>query len=305
MSTPAKRPTKRIKTVILYVMLTALAVTTVAPLLWMVSASLKRPGVPQTDFLPGVPTGQNYVKVFEEVPYTRYYINSVLIALIVTFGQVFTSALAAYAFARLEFPGRNKIFFAYLATMMVPRAVTMVPLFMLLTKMPLGLNWMFATTYFTDEIYFLGRWFTGVPVGLDSYFVLIVPMLFSPYGTFLLRQFFLNIPKELDEAAKIDGCSLLQIFRLIIVPISKPALATLATFTFMNSWRNFLWPLIMTSSKDMRTLPVGLAAFMGDYTTDWSLMMAGAMMMIIPMIIVFVLCQKWFVHGIQLGAVKG
>ena len=174
-----------------------------------------------------------------------------------------------------------------------------------MTKMPLGLNWMFATTYFTDETYFLGRWFTGVPVGLDSYFVLIVPMLFSPYGTFLLRQFFLNIPKELDEAAKIDGCSLLQIFRLIIVPISKPALATLATFTFMNSWRNFLWPLIMTSSKQMRMLPVGLAAFMGDYTTDWPLMMAGAMMMIVPMIIVFVLCQRWFVHGIQLGAVKG
>jgi multiple sugar transport system permease protein len=181
----------------------------------------------------------------------------------------------------------------------------MVPLFMMLTKMPLALNFLFSTTFFTDETYFLGHWYAGVRIGLDSYFVLIVPLLFSSYGTFLLRQFFLNIPKELDEAAMIDGCNRWQIFRLIIIPISKPALATLATFTFMNCWRDFMWPLIMTNSQQMRTLPVGLSAFMTDYTTDWPLMMAAAMMMVIPMIIIFVLCQKWFVSGIQLGSVKG
>jgi len=305
MSLPTNNRSEHLRKAAVYVLLIAITATTIAPLLWMISTSVKRPGVPMTDLWPGAPTLANYLQVFETVPFARYYINSILIALVVTFGQVFTSALAGYAFARLDFPGRNKIFFAYLATMMIPRAVTMVPLFMLLTKLPEGLNWLFHTTYFTSETYFLGRWFAGIPVGLDSYFVLIVPMLFSPYGTFLLRQFFLNIPKELDEAAKIDGCSLFGIFRLIIIPVSKPALATLATFTFMNSWRNFLWPLIMTNSKQMRPLPVGLAAFMGEYTTDWALMMAGAMMMVVPMIIVFVLSQRWFVRGIQLGAVKG
>jgi multiple sugar transport system permease protein len=281
------------------------SVSTVAPLFWMLSTSLKQPSVPYTNFWPGIPTLANYTKVFEVIPFGRFYINSVLVAVIVTFGQVFTSALAGYAFARLEFPGRNKIFLAYLATMMIPQAVTMVPQFMLLTQLPEWLNHTFRTTYFSDEQYFLGKWFAGAAIGVDSYFVLIVPMLFSPYGTFLLRQFFLGIPKELDEAAMIDGCGRFQIFRLIILPLSKPALATLATFTFMGAWRNFLWPLIMTNSMEMKTLPVGLAAFMGTYNADWRVMMAGAMMMIIPMIFVFLLCQKWFVEGIQIGAVKG
>ncbi len=212
------------RTIGLYVLLSLLAVTTIMPLVWMVSTSLKEPNVPVTNFLPGKPTLENYAKVFEAIPFGRYYLNSILVSVIITFGQVFTSALAAFAFARLEFPGRNKIFFAYLATMMIPAAVTMVPLFMLLTKLPIGLNMIFGTTYFSDQLYFLGQFFpdkfyAGVPAGIDSYFVLIVPMLFSPYGTFLLRQFFLNIPKELDEAALIDGCSRFMIFRRIILPI--------------------------------------------------------------------------------------
>ncbi len=289
----------------LYILLTAIACSTIAPLVWMVSTSVKQPDAPITDFLPGEPTIQNYKDVFEAIPFGRFYVNSILISVVVTFGQMFTSALAAYAFARLQFPGRNKIFFGYLATMMVPGAVTAVPLFMLLTKLPVGLNWIFQSTYFSDEVWFLDKFFAGIPIGINSYFVLIVPLLFSPYGTFLLRQFFLNIPKELDEAALIDGCNRFMIFRRIILPISMPALATLGTFTFMNSWRNFMWPLIMTNSTEMRTLPVGLASFMGEYATEWGMMMAGAMMMVIPMIIVFIFAQRWFVKGIQIGAVKG
>lgn len=295
----------RLRTTLWYLILGTVALSMLMPLLWMVSTSLKRPEVSERDFLPGNPTVDNYVNTVKKLPFARFYINSALVAVTVTFGQVLTSALAAYAFARLNFPGRNKIFLAYLATMMVPQAVTMVPLFVLLTKAPIYLDLLFRTEYFGSEVFFLGKWFAGVPVGIDSYFVLIAPALFSAYGTFLLRQFFLGIPRELEEAAEIDGCSLFQIFRRIIIPLSKPALATLAAFTFMNNWRSFMWPLIMTNSLELRTLPVGLASFLGMYQTEWPLLMAGSMMMLGPMIIVFVVCQRWFVSGIQLGAVKG
>jgi multiple sugar transport system permease protein len=290
----------------LYGLLIILSVVMVLPLVWMLSTSLKAPGAPQASFLPGAnATLQNYARVFREAPFGRYFINSIVVAAVVTLGQLATSAMAAFAFARLQFKGRNLLFFGYLATMMIPAAVLMVPQFMLLTRMPVVLNSLFQTTWFSDEQYLFGRWYAGVPLGVDSYFVLIVPLLFSPYGTFLLRQFFLGIPKELDEAAAIDGCTRFQIFRWVILPLSKPALATLGVFTFMGSWRNFLWPLIMTNSTEMQTLPVGLAGFQGFYETDWPVMMSGAVLAIVPMILIFVFCQRFFVKGIQMGAVKG
>jgi len=181
----------------------------------------------------------------------------------------------------------------------------MTPLFMLLSRAPIHLNEIFHTTWFTDELYFLGVLFAGRPFGADSYFALIVPLLFSPYGTFLLRQFFVTIPRDLDEAAMLDGCSRLQTLCRVLLPLATPGLATLGTFTFMASWGNFLWPLIMTNAEAMRTLPVGLAGFMGEYETKWPLMMAGAMMTLLPMIVVFIACQRFFVRGIQLGALKG
>jgi len=145
----------------------------------------------------------------------------------------------------------------------------------------------------------------GRLVGQDSYFALIVPVMFSAYGTFMLRQFFMSIPRDLEEAATIDGCGLLRIFTTIILPLSKPALATLTIFTFMGNWQSFYWPLVMLTQDSMKTLPLGLLSFMGLYSTQWTLLMAGSMMMILPMVIVFVLGQKWFVSGIQLGALKG
>ncbi len=298
---PFPIPTK----VLHYAFLIVLASLFLAPFVWMISTSLKRPDIAVTAFLPGVPTLENYVKALTNVPFARFYFNSLFVAVFVTFGQVFTSALAAYAFARLRFPGRDKLFLCYLATMMIPHAVLMVPQFMILTNLPLWLDSLTHSTFFSDDTYFFGKIFSGRRLGVDSYFVLIAHGLFSTYGTFLLRQFMLSIPRETEEAAMIDGCSYWQIFRLVIIPVSKPALATLATFTFVNSFRSFLWPLIMNNTMEMKTLPVGLASFMDMYLTEWPVMMAGSAMMLVPMLAMFLLCQRWFVSGIQLGAVKG
>jgi multiple sugar transport system permease protein len=223
------------------------------------------------------PRFKNYPEAYKAIMIGRLYWNSIKIALIVTLGQVFTSSLAGYAFSRLNFPGRDKLFLAYLATMMVPAAVTMIPLFSLFNKVNL----------------------------IDTHTAVILPGIFSAYGTFMLRQFFMSIPKDLEEAAKIDGCNLFSIYWRIILPLSKPALATLATFTFMGNWRSFIWPLIVLNSPEKMTLPIGLRYFMGLHQTEWSLLMAGSMMALLPIMIVFLFCQRFFVKGIQLGAVKG
>jgi multiple sugar transport system permease protein len=211
------------------------------------------------------------------MPFARFYFNSLFVGTVVTIGQVLTSAMAAYAFARLNFPFRDKLFFGYLATMMIPGSVTMIPVFILFKL--LGL--------------------------VDTYSALILPGFFSAYGTFMLRQFFMSIPKELEEAAKLDGCSLWGIFINVILPLSKPGLATLTTFTFMGSWGNFMWPMIVTNSEEIKTLPIGLLSFQGMYNTDWTLLMAGSLIVLIPVIIVFLLGQRHFVEGIQMGAIKG
>jgi len=212
--------------------------------------------------------GQNFV---------RFYANSFFIASYVTVGLIFTSSLAAYSFARLNFPGRDKLFLAYLATMMIPGAVTSIPVFVLMCK----IGW------------------------VDSYKAIIFPAIFSAYGTFMLRQFFMTLPGELEDAAKIDGCSLFGIFLRIILPLSKPALATLTIFTFMGQWRNFMWPLIILNDPKKMPLPVGLQFFAASAAPDPNVLMAATMMMIIPIIIVFIIGQRYFVEGIQLGAVKG
>jgi multiple sugar transport system permease protein len=231
------------------------------------------------------PQAWNAIKIdtrlFGIIPITQgflmFYLNSIFVALCTTFGQVFTASLAAYAFARLKFPGRDKLFIAYLATMMIPGAVTMIPVFILMKKI---------------------AW-------VDTYRALIIPSMFTAYGTFLLRQFFMTLPGDLEDAAKIDGCNLFGIYWRIILPLSKPALATLTTFTFIGSWNNFMWPLIMINSMEKKTLPIGLASFQGLYSTDWTLLMAASVMVIIPVLIVFVVNQRFFVEGIRLGAIKG
>ncbi len=247
---------------------------------------------------------RNYARAWKAIPFGRGYINSLLITLCVTIGQVLTSSLAAYAFARLRFPMRDYLFMGYLSTMMIPGVVTLIPVFVIFKVMPDMLNTLFHTSFWTTDLY-LGNFYVGKPVGIDSYFALIMPGLFSAYGTFMLRQFFMSIPEDLEDAAKIDGCSLFGIYLRIILPLSKPALATLVTFTFMGQWKNFMWPLIVANSEEMMPLPVLLASFKGLYSTDWSLLMAGGIIVLVPMIVVFIASQKYFVEGIQLGALKG
>lgn len=267
-----------------YLLLLVGAVTMIGPFLWMVSTSLKEPGAVFSyskdwwrEWIPTTFVWQNYVKAWKVVPFGLFYLNSIFVTVCITFGQVATSAMAAYAFARLKFPGRDKIFFGYLATMMVPAAVTMIPVFILLEKF----GW------------------------IDTYKAMILPAVFTAYGTFMLRQFFLTLPKDLEDAAKIDGCSYLGIFWRIILPLSKPALATLTTFTFMGSWMSFMWPLIVMNTHEKFTLPIGLAYFQSLHGTDWTLLMAGSVMMILPILIVFIFCQRFFVEGIKLSGIKG
>ena len=280
-----KSPLKvRLQRAVLFLALFAGAVSMAAPFLWMVSTSLAEAGQVFAEnrpwwqeWLPTTFVWQNYWKVWQVVPFARWYLNSFFVSVFITFGQVATSAMAAYAFARLEFPGRNKLFFGYLATMMIPGAVTMIPVFILL------------------------RYFGWI----DSYKAMILPGIFSAYGTFMLRQFFLTLPKDLEDAAKIDGCSYVRIFWHIVLPLSKPALATLTTFTFMGAWMNLMWPLISVNSITKYTLPVGLAYFQGAHNTDWTLLMAASMMMILPILIVFIFNQRFFVEGIKLTGIKG
>ncbi len=300
-----KRSKHVVAKLVLYLVLLPIAATMLLPLIWMITMAVSSPGQLTHSLWPRGFDFANFEKVWKVVPFGRYYFNSIFIATTVTLGQVFTSALAAYAFARLEFRGRDILFFGYLATMMIPGAVTLIPRFILFQKAPVLLNELFGTTYFTADLYFMGRIYAGRAIGLDSYFTLITPALFSAYGVFLLRQFFLGISHELEEAAAIDGLGRLGTWWHIIMPLSKPALATLAIFTFMGSWRNFMWPLIMTNSDAMRTLPIGLAQFQGMYQTDYNLLMAGSLITIIPMILAYIIGQRYFVKGIQMGAVKG
>ncbi|MBI3919831.1 MAG: carbohydrate ABC transporter permease [Armatimonadetes bacterium] len=261
-----------------YLLLTLLALVSFAPFLWMVLASFKPlEEVERLNPFPTVWHPENYVKVFKQIPFARYYFNSVFTAAWVTFLQCLTSAMAAYAFARLKWKGRDVVFRLYLATLMIPGVVTMIPNYALMVKLHL----------------------------LDSYQGLIVPSAFSAFGTFLLRQFMLTLPPSLDEAAAIDGGSPWQIFWDLILPLARPGLITLAIFTFMGNYGSFFWPLVLIKSEHLRTLPIGMLFFDTNYGRQTNLIMAASVMNIIPLIILFVTSQKFLVRGIQLGAVKG
>lgn len=220
---------------------------------------------------------ENYAEVFQAVPFGRFYFNSILVTVTVTTGQVLIASLAAFAFARLRFKGRETLFLLYLATLMIPFPVTLIPNFMIITR----LGW------------------------YDAYPALIVPGLFSVFSTFLLRQYYRTIPLEMDEAARIDGASSLRIWWQVIMPLSGPVLATLAVFVFQGTWNEFLWPLVVTTSENMRTIPVGLSYFVGQYSTAWGLLMAGSVIAVLPILIIYVLAQKWFVQGITLSGMGG
>ena len=256
------------------------SVVMLVPFLWMVSTSLKAPGQVFTDppqWIPRPVVWQNYLEAVSIMPFGRFFLNSLIQSSSVTVLQLLTSSLAAFAFARLRFRGRDTLFLLYLATLMIPFPVTLIPNFIV--------------------IRFLG-W-------VDTFRALILPPSFSPFSTFLLRQFFLTIPTDLDDAARIDGASSLDIWWRIALPLSTPALATLAIFTFMGQWNDFLWPLVVTNSLEMRTLPVGLSSFQSRYAIQWHLLMAGSTIALLPVLVLFVVGQRYFIQGITLTGMGG
>jgi multiple sugar transport system permease protein len=252
----------------------------VIPFLWMLSTSLKsdqQAYIFPPIWVPKPLVWANYSTVWEALPFDRFMLNSMIVSIAVTAGQLLTCSMGAFAFARLHFPYRDRLFVLYLATMMIPFQVTMIPVFILVKYM----HW------------------------LDTYQGLIIPMIFSAYGTFLLRQFFRTIPDELEDAAKIDGCGYFRIYWEIMLPLCKPALATLGIFVFMWSWNNFLWPLMIVNSLEMDTLPIGLSYFLGQYTIYWNLLMAGTTIALVPVLVAFFAAQRYFVEGITLTGLKG
>jgi multiple sugar transport system permease protein len=264
----------------LHALLIAGSVVMLLPFAWMLSTSLKLPPDIFTYppvWIPNPIAWQNYVKTVTVMPFGRFYLNSLIVTTGVTLLQLLTSSLAAFAFARMRFPGRNVLFLLYLATLMIPFQVTMIPNFLLVRT----LGW------------------------YDTYQALILPPAFSAFSTFLLRQYFLGIPRDLDEAARIDGATSLRIWWQVILPLAGPAIAALATFVSLNSWNDFLWPLIITNSPAMRTLPVGLSAFQGQYKTDWNLLMAGSVIAMVPVLLVYMIGQRWFIKGITLSGLGG
>lgn len=271
------RPTWR--HLLIHAVLIAGALVMIVPFLWMVTLSLKPVALThQPPYL--IPTRfevANYEAAWQAAPFARYYLNSIVMTAGIVLGQVILSSLAAYAFARLKFPGRDALFFAFLATMMVPFHVILIPSYLIIDR----LGW------------------------IDSYAALIVPRMVSAFGIFLLRQYYQGIPRELDEAAMIDGASRLGIWWRIIMPLSGPGLATLGIFAFMFAWNDFLWPLVVVNDPNMRTVQLGLAMFQGRYGTQWTLLMAGTVTATLPTLIVFLFGQRWFIQSVAQSGVKG
>jgi len=254
--------------------------TMLVPFLWMVSTSLKEPGTLfdlPIRLWPEKLHWENYKQVLTIVPFGRWYMNSLIIALGLTFLNLTSGAMGGYAFARFQWKGKDIMFLLALITLMIPAHVLIIPLFVIMSK----IGW------------------------IDTYYALILPGLFDAFAIFLMRQHFIQMPKELEEAALIDGAGPWQIYWKIALPLAAPALATLGTFTFLAGWNSFLWPLVATNSIEMRPLTVGLAVFNTNFSTEWTLLMAGLSLATIPPIIVFLLAQRWFIRGLTLGSLKG
>jgi len=268
-----------LRSVLRYVGLTLIALVTTGPFLWLLSTSLKGTEdifrFPPT-LLPSRLNLENFVGVWQSVPLGRYLMNSLLVAILTAAANVLLASLAAYPLARLQFRGKSFVFLAILATMMVPEQVILIPLYT--TMLKLGLD----------------NTFTG----------LVLPFSVNGFGIFLLRQAYRGIPKELDESAFIDGGSVVRIWWEILVPLTKPASASLAVFSFIASWSSFLWPLILLKDQTKYTLPVGLSYLLGTFSANYRYLAAGSVLAVLPVIIVFVFTQRYFIGGILSGAMK-
>jgi multiple sugar transport system permease protein len=265
---------------ILYIVITLGALGSLLPFLWMFSAALKLNKdlfVYPIQWIPNPIQWENFGRVLNKIPFFTYFLNTLKLAVIITSLQVITCSLAAYSFSKINYPGRDKIFLLYLSTMMLPFQVTMIPQFIIMSRFGLA----------------------------DSHLSLILIQAFSTFGVFLLRQFFLGIPEEISESVRIDGCSEIMILIRIIMPLARPAIATLIIFTFVNVWNDYLGPLIYISSDHLKTIQLGIRFFQQAQDTENSLIMAATVMGLFPIILLYLTCQKQFVEGIATTGLKG
>ncbi|SEN80444.1 carbohydrate ABC transporter permease [Actinacidiphila rubida] len=261
----------------LVVLAAVLAVLAVLPLLYMVTGSLKtRDQVTDGKLIPHHVTWHNYQYVFTQVPFTRYLLNSFFISAVVTIAALFFHSMAAYALARLRFPGRDVLFGAIFATLLVTAPVVLIPLFLVARQLHL----------------------------LDSYAGLIIPAIFNAFGIFLLRQFYLGLPRELEEAAVIDGCGYWRVYWSVVLPLSRPILAALAVFFFLANWNAFVWPLVATNNPDLTVVQLGISAFQSQYTSNWNYILAAATVAAIPMLVLFFAFQRQIVESIKTSGLK-
>jgi multiple sugar transport system permease protein len=273
------KPKQSPKNVLLYILIVLLLLIYLFPILWQLSTSLKNSSEVFSGYnlIPKKITFENYLTIWSRFNLQQYLFNTATVALFVLLGTLVSCALAGYAFGQLRFPGKDILFYLYLATMMVPGAVTLIPAYYIILK----LNW------------------------ANTYYALIVPFLFgNAFGTFLMRQFFMTLPKELSESATIDGAGYFQTWWRIMLPLSKPALATLGVMTLVWQWNSFIWPLVVTQSQSLKVLSVGLSDFRIYNTVQWNALMAAVMIAIIPMLIILIIAQKLFIKGIQFSGIN-
>ncbi|MFE9578343.1 carbohydrate ABC transporter permease [Nocardia sp. NPDC006044] len=263
----------------IYAVLIGIAWCALAPILWAASGSLKREGeIADRALLPASPQWSNYGKVFELLPLWRMLLNTVVYAACVTAGQVFFCSLAGYAFARLRFRGREMLFVAYLGTLMVPLTVTVIPQFLLMRTF----GW------------------------VDTPWAMIVPGLFGgAFGTYLMRQFFYTLPMELEEAAILDGCSTWQVYWRVLLPNTRPALMVLGVLTWITVWNDFLWPLVMIQRNEIATVTLGLVRLQGQYYTQWPILLATSIVILLPLLVVYGIAQRAFIRGIAMSGLGG
>ena len=270
--------------IFIYLLLIVGSIFVLSPLLWMISTSmksLKDVFVVPPELIPNPVQWQTYLEVWNAANFTRYFANSIFVAVMVTLGQLTTAALAAFAFARIAFRGRNILFYLVLGTMMIPAEMLLVPNYVILKWM----NW------------------------LNTYWALIVPFMVSAFPIFLLRQHFMTIPRELEDAAIIDGCGRFRFFWNIVLPNSRPALSVVAVFAFITNWNSYIWPLIVTRDDELRTIQVGLSAFKDAQSfganTQWPHLMAGSTIALLPALLLYIFVERWFTQGFIISGIRG
>ena len=276
----ARGPLRQITRIILYALLIAAAVAILIPFVWMISASLKRNNEVFTIPVQWIPQDfqwSNFADIWTQVPMATYLRNTVFLSVTITFLQVLTGSFAAYGFAKIRFPGRDVLFFAYVATIAVPWQAYMIPQYIMMQKA--GLT--------------------------DTFLSLILLQAFGAFGVFLMRQYYLTIPEELSEAARVDGLSEYGIWARIILPLSKPALASLALLTFVNTWNDYMGPFIYLTSNDLWTIQLGLRSFVGQFDADYAMIMTGSVLSVLPILTIFLVGQRYFIQGIATSGMKG